>query len=193
MGEEYVMSPVVSFDNILDQSAPSIPVVFILSPGSDPTADLMKLADRCGFGGGKFKYLSLGQGQEAAAIDLLETSASRGQWLLLQNCHLLISFIKLLEKQLEKFSKPHPDFRLWLTTDPVETFPIGILQRSLKVVTEPPNGLKLNLRNTFFKMRPNMLDTCAHPAFKKLVFVLAFFHAVVQERRKYDKIGWNIG
>lgn len=192
MGEEYVMSPVVSFDNIFDQSSPTIPVVFVLSPGSDPTADLMKLGDRCGFGVGRFRYLSLGQGQEPAAIDLLESSVSRGQWLLLQNCHLLISFIKLLEKLLEKYTKPHPDFRLWLTTDPVDTFPIGILQRSLKVVTEPPNGLKLNLRNTYFKMRPNTLDSCTHPAFRSLVYVLAFFHAVVQERRKYDKIGWNI-
>lgn len=49
---------------IFEQTTPFTPVVFILSPGSDPTADLMKLADRCGFGGGKFKYLSLGQGQE---------------------------------------------------------------------------------------------------------------------------------
>lgn len=53
-----------SLDGIFEQTTPFTPVVFILSPGSDPTADLMKLADRCGFGGGKFKYLSLGQGQE---------------------------------------------------------------------------------------------------------------------------------
>ncbi|KAI8420260.1 hypothetical protein MSG28_008800 [Choristoneura fumiferana] len=45
---------------------------------------------------------------------------------------------------------------------------------------------------TYFKMRPHALEECAHPAYKKLVYVLAFFHAVVQERRKYDKIGWNI-
>lgn len=109
-----------------------------------------------------------------------------------QNCHLLLAFIRQLEKQLEKVSKPHPDFRLWLTTDPVESFPIGILQRSLKVVTEPPNGLKLNLRNTYFKMRNQTLESCTHPAYRSLVYVLAFFHAVVQERRKYDKIGWNI-
>ena len=57
---------------------------------------------------------------------------SRGQWLMLQNGHLLVAFIRKLEKVLEKIAKPHPDFRLWITTDPTPTFPIGILQRSLK-------------------------------------------------------------
>ncbi|CAH0724307.1 unnamed protein product, partial [Brenthis ino] len=192
MGEEYITPPVISLDMIYEQTTPFTPVVFILSPGSDPTADLMKLADRCGFGGGKFKYLSLGQGQEGAALSLLEGAISHGQWLILQNCHLLVSFLRELEKQLELMTKPHPEYRLWLTTDPTPTFPIGILQRSLKVVTEPPNGLKLNLRNTYFKMRTHALEECIHPQFRKLVYVLAFFHAVVQERRKYDKIGWNI-
>jgi len=64
---------------------------------------------------------------------LLDTAIARGQWLMLQNCHLLIKWLRELEKQLEKLSKPHPDFRLWLTTEPTEAFPIGILQRSLKV------------------------------------------------------------
>ncbi|KAJ8973386.1 hypothetical protein NQ317_012102 [Molorchus minor] len=36
------------------------------------------------------------------------------------------------------------------------------------------------------------LDQCPHLSYKPLVYVLAFFHAVVQERRRYDKIGWNI-
>jgi dynein heavy chain len=111
---------------------------------------------------------------------------------MLQNCHLLVKWLRELEKQLEKITKPHPDFRLWLTTEPISTFPIGILQRSLKIVTEPPNGLKLNLKNTYHKITSNMLTDCPHEAFPSLVFVLAFFHAVVQERRKYNKIGWNV-
>ena len=111
---------------------------------------------------------------------------------MLQNCHLLVRWLRELEKELEKVSKPHPDFRLWLTTEPTDAFPIGILQRSLKVVTEPPNGLKLNLRNTYFKISAMALAECTHSAFPALVFVLAFFHAVVQERRKYGKVGWNV-
>lgn len=60
----YVQPPVISFDAIYDQSTPFSPIVFILSPGSDPAGDLMKLAARSGFGGNKFKFLAMGQGQE---------------------------------------------------------------------------------------------------------------------------------
>jgi dynein heavy chain len=99
-----------------------------------------------------------------------------------------------LEKTLEQLKQPHPEFRLWLTTEPTEKFPIGILQKSVKVVSEPPNGLKLNLRSTFSKLSDQALSDseCPHKAYRPLVYTLAFFHAVVQERRKYGRIGWNV-
>ncbi|XP_072767433.1 LOW QUALITY PROTEIN: dynein axonemal heavy chain 10-like [Anoplolepis gracilipes] len=192
MGEQYITPPHISFDMIFEESTPTMPVVFLLSPGSDPTSELMKLADRYGCGGGKFRYLSLGQSQNKIAMELLDTAMTRGQWLMLQNCHLLLSFTKDLEKFVENIGKPHPDFRLWLTTEPIPNFPIGILQQSLKVVTEPPSGLKLNLQSTYFNMRPQVLESCSHPLYKHLIYVLAFYHAVSQERRRYGKIGWNI-
>lgn len=67
-------------------------------------------------------------------MSLLDVAVGRGQWLMLQNGHLLVKFMRKLEKVLEKMEKPHPDFRLWITTDPTPEFPIGILQRSLKGV-----------------------------------------------------------
>uniref|UniRef100_A0A3B5R955 Uncharacterized protein n=1 Tax=Xiphophorus maculatus TaxID=8083 RepID=A0A3B5R955_XIPMA len=173
-----------NFASIYEHSTASSPIVFILSPGSDPASDLMKLAESSGFGGSKFKFLAMGQGQDKAA--------TRGQWLMLQNCHLLVKWLKELEKALERITKPNPNFRLWITTNPIKDFPIGILQNSLKVVTEPPNGLKLNMRATYSKISHDSLSACDHPVFKSLVYVLAFFHAVVQERRKYGKIGWNV-
>ncbi|TKS80370.1 Dynein heavy chain 10, axonemal [Collichthys lucidus] len=192
MGEIYVQPPMINCDAIYEQSTPSSPIVFILSPGSDPTSDLMKLAERSGFGGNKFRFLAMGQGQEKVALQFLDKAASMGQWLMLQNCHLMVKWLKELEKCLEKITKPNPKFRLWITTNPIQDFPIGILQNSLKVVMEPPSGLKLNMIATYSKISSETLTACPHPAFRSLVYVLSFFHAVVQERRKYGKIGWNV-
>ncbi len=89
------------------------------------------------------------------------------------------------------FFFPCPDFRLFITTDPTPLFPMGILQRGLKVVTEPPDGLKLNMKSSYSKIKQSELDECPHRAFRPLVYVLSFFHAVVQERRKYGSLGWN--
>lgn len=61
----------------------------------------------------------------------------------------------------------------------------------MQVVTEPPHGLKLNMRATYSKI-PETSTACPHKEYSSLVYVLAFFHAVVQERRKYGKIGWNV-
>ena len=64
MGEQFVTPPVVNLDNILEQSTPLSPIVFILSPGADPAGELGKLAEVKGYGGNRFKFLAMGQGQE---------------------------------------------------------------------------------------------------------------------------------
>ena len=194
MGEQYVQPPVLDYARIFSQSSPSTPVVFILSPGADPQSDIQSLGIGMGFAPPtKFKFLALGQGQAPKAEELLEQGSTRGYWILLQNTHLLISWLKNLEKILLAMTKPHPDFRLWMTTDPTDAFPLGILQRSLKVVTEPPDGLKLNMRSTFAKLATDpSADDCPHPAYRPLVYTLTFLHAVLLERRKYGKIGFNV-
>merc|ERR1712196_372157 len=192
MGKKYVEPPVLNYKKILNQSAPVTPVVFILSPGSDPGREVTKMSDEFGI---RLKPTSMGQGQGAKAEKDLQVGVQRGQWILLMNCHLLWRWLRAkLEKFLEKIEEMNPskDFRLWITTEPTEHFPLNILQMSLKVVTEPPNGLKLNMRQSYSKVEEEDLASCPHKRFRPLVYVLAFFHAVVQERRKYGRIGWNV-
>lgn len=64
MGEQYVTPPVVSLESVFEQSTPFSPIVFILSPGADPASELGKLAEMKGYGGNRFKFLAMGQGQE---------------------------------------------------------------------------------------------------------------------------------
>jgi len=191
VGEKFVQPPVLDYARIFSQSSPLSPMVFILSPGADPQSDIQKFCDEMGMTS-RFKFVALGQGQGPIAEQLLEVGYKRGHWVLLQNCHLLASWLKTLERILNEMKEPHKDFRLWLTTEPTEKFPLGILQRSLKVVTEPPDGLKLNMRATYSRIDSTALEECPHWAFRPCLFVLAFLHAVVLERRKYGKIGWNV-
>jgi dynein heavy chain len=98
------------------------------------TVPCCRLGEELGFKpGGKLKYMSLGQGMGPKAAELIEAAAVRGLWVMLQNCHLLPRWLKTLEKTLERLHKPHKDFRLWLTSEPTDKFPLGILQSSLKV------------------------------------------------------------
>ena len=50
----------------------------------------------------------------------------------------------------------------------------------------------MNLRSTYTRITAAQLNNCPHQSFRPLVYVLAFFHAVVQERRKYGRLGWNV-
>jgi len=192
LSDYYVQPPSLVYDKIYEKSNEKMPIVFILSPGADPQSDVAKLGEIMGFTGTKFKFVSLGQGMGGVAQQAIETGYQRGHWVMLQNCHLLASWLRTLEKILEQMHKPHKDFRLWLTTMPTSSFPMGILQRSLKVVTEPPEGLKLNIKQSYAKISDADLDGCDHQGFRPLMYVLAFFHAIVQDRRKFGRIGWNV-
>ena len=76
---------------------------------------------------------------------------------------------------------------------PTPKFPPSILQLAIKMTKEPPRGLRANLKNTFLKMKDDDLRKTDKPqAYRKLLFGLCFFHAVVVERKKFGPLGWNV-
>jgi len=134
----------------------------------------------------------MGQGQEVHARKLLSQFMTNGGWALLQNCHLGIPFLEELLVLITESETIHEKFRLWITTDVSEAFPINLLQISIKFTNEPPQGIKAGLKRTYNWLTQDMLDMSNRPQYKPLLYGLAFLHSIVQERRKFGPVGWNI-
>jgi len=95
IGEYFITPPAFDLGLIFKDSGPSIPLVFVLSPGADPLNSLEKYAET------KKKAVmkvSLGQGQGPKAEKLIEEGIKKGNWVVLQNCHLAVSWMGRLEK-----------------------------------------------------------------------------------------------
>lgn len=126
-------------------------------------------------------------------MNKLEIGHKEGHWVMLQNIHLMPRFLIELEKKLDIYAVEgsHPNFRLFLSSDPSNDIPIGLLERSIKLTNEPPQGLKQNMKRAFtFFTKEDIEDK--DPKIKTILFALCYFHSVMIERRKFGPKGWNM-
>ena len=194
LSDEFIESPPFDLAGAYHDSTNTSPLIFILSPGADPIPNLQNLAKQHGMDE-KLRILSLGQGQGKIAQNFIETGQANGEWICLQNCHLSSSWMPELERiqELQNEDTINPEYRLWLTSMPTTVFPVPVLQSGLKITNEPPKGLKANLKRTYNEIEEPQYEDCTKPReYKKMLFALAYFHAVILERRKFGAIGWNI-
>ena len=171
------------------ESTETEPVLIVISPGVDPSQELQELAEST-VGGDRYHQVAMGQGQADIALQLLRESAVKGDWLCLKNLHLVTAWLPVLEKELNSL-EPSKGFRLWLTTELHPKFPAILLQSSMKVTYEAPPGIKKNLERTYDMWSPELVSQGNLVVRSQTLFALAWFHAVVQERRCYIPQGWS--
>lgn len=53
-------------------------------------------------------------------------------------------------------------------------------------------GVRAGLLRTYTSMNQDMLDYTDAPQYIPLIYAISFLHTVVQERRKFGPLGWNI-
>lgn len=82
LGAKYIESPPFDLEGAATDSTNTIPIIFVLSPGADPIADLIALAKSKGMDQ-RLKIISLGQGQGKIAEKLVDQGQKTGDWVCL--------------------------------------------------------------------------------------------------------------
>jgi len=181
-------------ESSFEDSTPLIPMYFILSPGANPVLDMDRLAAKYGKTKGlDYHNVSLGQGQDVVAVEKLDVGHRQGHWVMLNNVHLMPRWLPVLEKKMDQYAinGTHDNFRIMLSSDPANSIPISILDRAIKITSDPPSGLKANLKQAFACFTRETYEEL-EPRTKGILFGLCQFHAVMIERKKFGAKGYNM-
>ncbi|KAG2769665.1 Dynein alpha chain, flagellar outer arm [Phytophthora cactorum] len=201
LGEEYVTQPPFNMEATYAETNSSIPIFFVLFPGVDPTpwVETLGKANGVSLENNNFINISMGQGQEAYAGDALKRLSTEGGWIILQNVHLMQSWLPTLERQLEEVATEgaHDLFRCFISAEPpplpdMLNIPESLLQSCIKVANEAPSDIQSNLRRAWANFGEDKVLACTKPAeFKACLFALCWFHAIVLGRRRFGQQGWS--
>jgi dynein heavy chain len=200
MGQAYVQQPALDMAATYAETDSVTPVFFCLFAGVDPTPWVEEIGKAHGFTieNGKFVNVSMGQGQEKPAEALVERFAKTGGWAMMQNCHLMQTWVPVLERLLEVVCEnAHEDFRAFISAEPPvfsdwKNMPESLMQSCIKVANEAPADIKSNLRRCWATFSQERIDINTKPTeFKGCCFALCWFHAMVLGRMKFGQMGWS--
>lgn len=97
LGPAYVEPVTDTIESVCAEMSHATPVIFLLSAGSDPTEAVESLARRRKQ---TMEAVSMGEGQDVIARRVIDHAMVNGTWVLLQNCHLDLTFMVKVEEML---------------------------------------------------------------------------------------------
>ena len=178
---------------IAEESNIKVPILFVTSLGSDPSKELEDFSSAL-VGRENYLEIPLGGGDNEKIIQTVEDGIKKGLWICLKNLHLAISWLPTLEKSIKNIKDPHPNFRLWLTSEPHVKFSGILLESCVKLTYETPPGIKKSLERIYQIWSGSLLkdpDIISSSDRMQALFSIAFLHALLQERRTYIPQGWS--
>ncbi len=196
LGKEFLEYPQLNLEEAYLAASHKVPILLILSPGADPLSEVKAFAERRNLVN-SLVPVSLGKGQGKKADFAIDHAlkSKEGGWAILQNCHFASSYLTHLEKRLDEIpEEPKLPFRMWITSMPTGKFPVSLLQSSIKLTVEQPKGIMRNMLDTFARLEAGKFSDSSNPkaqTWRRLLYNLCMFHAVVQERAKFGSLGWN--
>jgi len=165
----------------------STPVLLCSAPGYDASGRVDDLAAELHK---PITSIAIGSAEGFNQAEIaINGAAKSGKWVMLKNVHLAPQWLIQLEKKLYSL-EPNHNFRLFLTLEIHPKIPVNLLRAGRIFVYEPPPGIKANLLRTFNSI-PAAQMMRAPSERSKLYFLLAWFHAIVQERLRYKPLGWS--
>ncbi|KAJ8984389.1 hypothetical protein NQ317_003537, partial [Molorchus minor] len=150
------------------------PILLLALSGTDPSSEVTELAQTI-LGDGQCLEVAMGEGQETKALTALQKVCGNGS---------VVGAEKPASGNVLVANPQSKPEELWLISEPTPNFNPVLVQNSLKIVYEAPQGLKNNILRTFSTYGNRYLEKL-EPNAARIFFVVACLHALLQERRKY--------
>eukprot|EP01096_Ripella_sp_DP13-Kostka_P011830 TRINITY_DN484_c0_g1_i1.p1 TRINITY_DN484_c0_g1~~TRINITY_DN484_c0_g1_i1.p1 ORF type:complete len:4631 (+),score=2721.08 TRINITY_DN484_c0_g1_i1:206-14098(+) len=187
-GAQYLSPAELDLVHVVEkQSHGSQPIILCSAPGHDASNLIDELAVKMRH---PYKAIALGSPEGFdMAEKAIQAAVKSGNWVLLKNIHLAPAWLVKLEKKLHSL-QPHNSFRLFMTSEIHPKLPKNLLRQSQVFSFESPPGIKANLINTFGQI--SIARSEKKPVERtRLHFMLAWLHAIIQERLRYSPLGWS--
>jgi dynein heavy chain 1, cytosolic len=166
----------------------TVPLLLCCSPGHDVSSRVEGLARELNK---DLSAIAMGSSEGFdTAESLVATASKRGTWVLLKNVHLCTDWLRetLVKKVNSLGPGTHKDFRLFITSEINPRLPTALLRLSDKMVCQAPTGIGAFLSRLFSSIPK---DRFSSPVRSRLYLLLAWTHAVIQERLRFVPNGWS--